>query len=530
MLAGATSDQLHRASRPAAELVEVFREELRCVLLERPRYTIMYVDDDRDFLASLEAFLPDRLREALPRFELEFEFFDEPLLALDACKGIGSRLAVVVSDQVMPNVSGIDLLTRVKELHPRVRCVLLTGQAGLDSAVGAINRRILHKYVFKPVDPVDFSETIRLLLSEYHLGLRVETRQDRMMSQFEYIRAVTSASKPGQVLSNTLSFLGEQVGAAQVQVALMQNGEMVLRSARPRARAVNSPVPMDRSLWGWLAKHRRPIRATTAAELPEDACTDLPLPLMAAPMLRDNVFLGAIVVSGNPCGAAFTREAAMLLSFVADVAAVAVGSFGDRAEVEQSYVSTMASLMETVEAKDSYTRGHTERVMVLAMELARSLGIKDQLLQQIEWAAALHDIGKISLPDAILQKPGPLTAHEYAIMKAHTTRGDRILRHLKYLQAARIIIRSHHERYDGTGYPDGLAGEEIPFGARILAIADSYDAMTSHRPYRAAMDPGEALSRIQAGAGTQFDPQLAQRFLEMMRSRKDLMTLAVEGA
>ena len=198
---------------------------------------------------------------------------------------------------------------------------------------------------------------------------------------------------------------------------------------------------------------------------------------------------------------------------------VAVGSFKDRQAVETSYISTMASLMETVEAKDSYTRGHTERVTEFALDLARRAGVTGQSLQDIEWAAALHDIGKIALPDSILLKPGGLTAEEYTAVKDHPIRADRILQHLKYLNAARMIIRGHHESYDGKGYPDGLTGEESPLGARILAIADSYDAMTSTRPYREAMDPWDALAEIKTNIGRQFDLRLTEKFLTMMYQR-----------
>jgi HD-GYP domain-containing protein (c-di-GMP phosphodiesterase class II) len=209
----------------------------------------------------------------------------------------------------------------------------------------------------------------------------------------------------------------------------------------------------------------------------------------------------------------------MLMNFVADAASVAVGSFRDRKAVERSYVSTMASLMETVEAKDSYTRGHTERVTELALNLARAAGVTAHALQEIEWAAALHDIGKIALPDAILLKSDSLTKEEYIVVKEHPIRADKILQHLEYLDAARMIIRSHHEAYDGSGYPDGLAREEIPLGARILAIADSYDAMTSARPYREASSSREALAEIELHAGRQFDPRLTATFLEIMRPR-----------
>jgi len=146
------------------------------------------------------------------------------------------------------------------------------------------------------------------------------------------------------------------------------------------------------------------------------------------------------------------------------------------------------------------------------------VGIAGPMLQEIEWAALLHDIAKIALPDAILLKAGALTDQEFAAVKDHPARADRILQHLKYLDNARTIVRSHHERYDGQGYPDGLAGDDIPIGARILAIADTYDAITSNRPYRHAMSGSLALAEIAAQATRQFDPRLVAAFLSVMES------------
>lgn len=146
--------------------------------------------------------------------------------------------------------------------------------------------------------------------------------------------------------------------------------------------------------------------------------------------------------------------------------------------------------------------------------------MSDAQLRTLHHAAALHDLGKLAVPEEILRNPGSLSPSDYAIVKQHPGRADMILSHLRHLDSARMIIRSHHERYDGTGYPDGLTGEEIPLGGRILAIADSYDAMTSSRSYRDAMNPAEALAKIQAGASTQFDPALATTFVKIIEHRK----------
>ena len=202
-----------------------------------------------------------------------------------------------------------------------------------------------------------------------------------------------------------------------------------------------------------------------------------------------------------------------------DAASVILGGLRDRESLEAHYVNTMASLMEAVEAKDQYTRGHTDRVRELSVTLARAAGVDEEEIRDIERAASLHDIGKIAVPDRIISKPGRLSPEELAVVRKHTERGGRILQHLRFLEAARLIVRSHHERYDGKGYPRGLRGEQIPLGARILAVADSYDAMTSARPYREAMSPADALREIEVNAGGQFDPALARVFVKMMRFR-----------
>ena len=471
---------------------------------------------------------------------MDFEFYDDPREAIEACKHIDQRqLAVVVSDQVMPNITGIDFLIRVKELHPNAKRVLMTGQAGLDSAVSAINKQVLHKYIFKPVEPVDLSESLRMLLSEHHLERYSETRRNQMMAQYEYIRTITAARSIDEVLRDTQECLTEQLRPMNVSIALMREGDLYLQSSSGKltGMSVGSHLSTETGVWGWLFQHRRPICVSRREDLPDGIGSAIPLPIIAAPLIRDSSLLGSILLSGRDDGKSFSREERMLMSFVADTASVAIGSFKDREAVESSYVCTMASLMETVEAKDSYTRGHTERVMAFATELAKAVGITGQALEQIKCAAALHDIGKIALPDSILLKAASLTPEEYAIVKEHPIRADKILQHLRYMDAARIIVRCHHEAFNGKGYPDGLAGEEIPLGARILAIVDSYDAMTSARSYRNAMKHEEALSQIEINAGTQFDPRLVAIFLDIIRprdisqtgSREEHLNIALKG-
>lgn len=171
------------------------------------------------------------------------------------------------------------------------------------------------------------------------------------------------------------------------------------------------------------------------------------------------------------------------------------------------------TLVLTLEARDPYTRGHSERVAQLSRQIAYEMCLPPEQVKKIETAARLHDLGKIGIPDGILLKPDSLTPSVRAEIQLHPTKTVDMLRHLGFLNGALPMIEGHHERYDGGGYPDGLAGEETPIGARILAVADAYDAMTSARPYRPAMTSEQAIKILQEGAGSQWDPEVVEAFL-----------------
>ncbi|HWQ13333.1 MAG TPA: HD domain-containing phosphohydrolase [Roseiflexaceae bacterium] len=175
-------------------------------------------------------------------------------------------------------------------------------------------------------------------------------------------------------------------------------------------------------------------------------------------------------------------------------------------------------LAAAVEAKDPNTEGHLQRISAYAEQLALACGLSADEAVAVRYGGLLHDIGKIGVSDSILLKPGPLTAEEYEQIKQHPAIGERIIGQMRFAREVGPIVRGHHERWDGGGYPDGLAGEEIPRGARIIAIVDAYDAMTTDRPYRGAMPLEEAVKRLRAGAGTQFDPAMLEVFIGLLES------------
>jgi putative two-component system response regulator len=174
------------------------------------------------------------------------------------------------------------------------------------------------------------------------------------------------------------------------------------------------------------------------------------------------------------------------------------------------------ALARAVEARDRYTIHHAERVGRYAQAIGTALALDAEDTAMLYDGGMLHDLGKIAIPDAILLKPGPLSEHEFAIMRQHSVEGERICLSLRSVAHYLPIIRHHHERIDGAGYPDHLVGNEIPVGARIVAIADAWDAMVSDRPYRAGLDPDEAIRRLRAGSGQQWDAEMSHMFLALL--------------
>lgn len=190
-------------------------------------------------------------------------------------------------------------------------------------------------------------------------------------------------------------------------------------------------------------------------------------------------------------------------------------------DMRRAYMDTILALTKTMEAKDPYTSGHEARVEEYSIKLAKALKLPEKKIEDIKTAALLHDIGKIGIDDSILRKPSTLTEIEYKEIQKHPIIGAEILKDIGFLKEISEIIKYHHERYDGTGYPEGKKGDEIPIESSILAIADVFDAMTSDRPYRNALTVKQALEEIKSNAGTQFNPEIANAFVKIINDEID---------
>jgi len=239
--------------------------------------------------------------------------------------------------------------------------------------------------------------------------------------------------------------------------------------------------------------------------------------LVAVPISSNGRQMGVLTVYLSEKGAA-SQQLVGSVSTIAAVAAAAVRNSDLVRRMEKNYFATIEALTAAVEARDPYTRGHSRRVALYAVALAERFRVSAADMHNLKYGAALHDIGKMGIHGHILNKKSRLTREEYDIIKQHPALGERIIEPIDFLQGARPIVRSHHERFDGTGYPDGLRDEEIPFLARIAAVVDFFDALTSDRAYRKAYTVDETNLIVKEGIGREFDPVVAREFLEISTS------------
>jgi len=261
-------------------------------------------------------------------------------------------------------------------------------------------------------------------------------------------------------------------------------------------------------------------RESVAINVPSDPrrgyiFTDMPYKLLASPLYLEGEVAAIIALVNHDDKPDFTASDRKLIEVMANQFSNLMHMCRLLEEHRTFNKQIIGALVEAVEAKDPYTRGHSERVRAIATDIGREAGLTEAELNVLAWAAVLHDVGKIGIPDAVLCKPGPLTRDEFTFIKVHAERGCEILRHIERFGPMIPVVRHHHERFEGGGYPHGIAGTAIPLASRIIAIADTYDAMTSSRAYRAGRGHDEAVAEIRRVSGTQLDPELVAAFVRV---------------
>jgi putative nucleotidyltransferase with HDIG domain len=246
---------------------------------------------------------------------------------------------------------------------------------------------------------------------------------------------------------------------------------------------------------------------------------EIPSAICVPIRIKDRI-IGVINVSDRESGDNFTGESVELLAMLANQAAIAIENSRLLEELQELFVESISALANAIDARDPYTRGHSQRVTEYSVRIARKMGLPEQEVDYIQYAALLHDIGKINIRDDILHKPGKLTDDEFLEMQKHPVYGARIMEPVKRFKSILPSMFHHHEKFEGKGYPEHLKGNEIPLAARIITVGDSFDAMTSDRPYRKGFSCEKAVEELERNSGTQFDPQIVEVFVKILQEDK----------
>lgn len=355
-----------------------------------------------------------------------------------------------------------------------------------------------------------------------------------------------------RILDRVLRVLGAQMGAI-----FFAEEDSWLRSVATRGLVTGRPAEVVERIASWVASNAEPLLLPDprrAEDVPTSSDPDDPRDVVAVPFLLEGRVLGVLLAMCRRDAPPFTEWHLSLATVLATELALAIErtrvqeSLGFRLsgaqrqleayavdvrktfvaerarteelvntleELEKTYMATVRGMAAAVEAKDEYTAGHLARVSRYGAEMLKLLAPEHASDPKMQYGFLLHDIGKLGVPDAILSKAGPLTDGEWEKMRRHPEMGVRIISGIPFLESTRTIILSHHERWDGDGYPEGLTGEDIPIGARVFSVADAFDAMTTNRPYRAAMTIDVAVGELRKQAGAQFWPDAIEAFISL---------------
>jgi HD-GYP domain-containing protein (c-di-GMP phosphodiesterase class II) len=362
--------------------------------------------------------------------------------------------------------------------------------------------------------------------------LEVQAHNDRRQQELETLSVIHSTIMAGNdeaaVLGEITRRVAELTGAklCSLVVASPGNGEQPYAAygfdRDDFTRLFGNGAPYGEGVAGWCILHRRIATSSDVLQDPRyDGLRQFALATgyraaAAAPLEFDEGVTAAVVICYEE-ERQFAPEELTRLERLARQTELAIRSVRQQESLSHFAFDTALALTEAIESRDPYTGGHCHRLAEQAGRTARQLGLPRREIEIVRMGAALHDVGKIIVPDPILKKPGKLTPDEFVIVKQHCYSGGQICKRVPFLMDVYPIVYHHHERWDGQGYPDGLRGERIPQGARIVAVVDAYDSMTSDRPYRQAMSHQEAAQILRDGAGRQWDPTVVRIFLEKVQ-------------
>ncbi|HUP19325.1 MAG TPA: HD domain-containing phosphohydrolase [Gemmatimonadota bacterium] len=469
--------------------------------------TILVIDDERPILGLIQSFLESRGLQCLTT--------TNPLEALEIIER--QPIDLVISDIHMEGMTGVDVLERAKAIDPETLVILMTGQPTVETAVRSLQADA-YDYLTKPFEMERFGDVVNRALEKQRLSRENAALKDTLML-FQISQAVSASVDEREVTQLVLDSVRNEVGADRVALFVS-----VPEGLKRWGEGVPSPFAgVEEGIAAAAATREEPMILPDGG-LDDGLLEGLAVSAAAIQLRGREGLIGVLVALRRDGPRPFTPAHVQTMVILAGNAATVMESarqsrllVESRSGLAEANTATIGALVSALDAREHETQVHSIRVTEYTLRLSREMDQSAEELMDLRFGAMLHDIGKIGIPDSILLKPGPLTEEEWVEMRRHPSIGHEILRDIGFLGGAAEIVLSHHERYDGKGYPRGLAGEEIPLGARIFAVADTFDSMTTDRPYRKAMPYEAVVEEVRRCSGGQFDPNAVEAFLRIPR-------------
>lgn len=426
-----------------------------------------------------------------------------------------STVDLMITDIKMPGMDGLELYERVKGLNHDIVTIFITGHGTLDTAIESLMRGV-EGFVLKPFTQEELVNAVDRAVSRNRLQ-KENIRLKALIPLFEISKLLVTEVDLTNLFKIITEVLVQEFAADRVSLMLMDeaSGDLMIRASHGLSAeiALKSRRKPGEGVSGLVLKRRKPLIISQGKHPDQEVMAainreNMPASCMSVPLIGKDKLFGVLNVS-KFSGTPFTASDLQIVSILATQVVTAMENAALYENLRENYFRTVQALVAAMEAKDPYTRWHSTNVAKYAVALAREIGIGPSQLEEIHIAAILHDVGKIGISELIICKPESLSREEFDIMKDHPAHGIRILEPIGFSPAIVDAIHQHHERWDGKGYPRGLAGEEITLTARILNVADTIDAMISERPYRGSISSNEVLLELERESGQQFDPLIA---------------------
>ena len=478
---------------------------------ERPR--VLIVDDEK--------FIRDILADFLGMEGYVVRTAEDGQAALNELTH--AHYDLVISDLKMPRMGGIELLEQIGTAAPNALTVIMTGFGTVETAIDAMKRGA-YDYILKPFKVEEVIHVVQRGLEKQRLAAE-NLRLKEALSLYKVSEAIAASLSLDEVIATLTDGALNEVRADTVATWL-DDGEggyfqrsIVASPALPQGEELGM---LDRVAVVERLKSGAPVveHGARARELFAEHPGRQVSSLAVVPLKMRDRLMGWIAVISLTASRRFDEGQRKLLSIIASRAAAAIENARLYEDLQATFQQTIQSLARTIDKMDHYTAGHSERVAKYAVALARWIGLPEPEIEIVRHSALMHDIGKIGCV-MNLNKPGKLTLDEYDVFKRHPVYGREILDPVRFLAPVVPGVYLHHERWDGRGYPLGLAKGDIPLIARIISVADTYDAMTSDRSYRRALPHDVTVSEIERCSGTQFDPDLTGTFVERIEEQRE---------